>query len=212
MFRSRGDDFKLERTDSGKTSPPPTIIINNHVKESSADSLAIDTGRANSLSSEPRRTYAATLAVSDNAALGEPELALTSVTTSPVTPKLKFTAHRKGAFSEGSDLATVTERLDGLVVRDHRPERFLEWQERRVNQYRDESMACHLTQPLMERILVDAVGERAMDVLSEEQRRAACAWGQDRATLTTGYGWRSKTESAQVWMLLDSISCLAYGQ
>jgi len=49
-------------------------------------------------------------------------------------------------------------------------------------------------------------------VLSEKQRTAALGWGLDRATLRTELEWRKRDESSQVWMLLDSVKCLAYGQ
>lgn len=180
-----------------------------------ANKLSIDTGRATPGS---RGSYAATLTAMSSGVPGEPELAITEATNSPTTPKMVFKPHRKGAFSEGSDLPTVTEKLNGLIVRDDNPERFVRYQQDRIvsagssgTAYRDSRIASHLTQGLVERIF-GFVERGKWEVLSEAQRKAAFAWGQDRASLKVELEWRRKDEASQVWMMLDSINCLGYDQ
>ncbi|KAK4545927.1 hypothetical protein LTR36_002491 [Oleoguttula mirabilis] len=178
--------------------------------------LSIDTGKA---SRNSRGSYAATLTATSSGVPGEPELALTEVTNSPTTPKMIFKPHRKGAFSEGCDLPAVTQRLDSLILRDDSPERFVEYQQNRImsatggkTAYRDVSIPSHLPHQVVEYILSFIMTRKEREVLSAEQKRAAFAWGQEKLSLKTELEWRKKDEASQVWMMLDSINCLTYGQ
>jgi hypothetical protein len=183
------------------------------------------------------RSYAATLA--DPRTPGEPEFALTEVTNTPTTPKRLFKAHRKGAFSEGSDLQSLNEKLsrvDLQRVEDHRPERYLEWQqekqEREEFEYRNTALACQLPLSVFNRILALTLStdkwtigpqdevEAPKDsnqvlypsgaLLCDDQQREAYEWGQKRETLGRERRWAGMADSGQQLMLLDAIECLAY--
>ena len=183
------------------------------------------------------RSYAATLA--DLQTPGEPEIALTEVTNTPQTPKRLFKAHRKGAFSEGSDLQSLNEKLskvDLQRVEDHRPERYLEWQaekqERERFEYRNTALACQLPLNVFNRILGLALSTDKWTIgpedevqapkdsnrvlypsgalLCENQQREAYEWGQKRETLGRERKWAAMADSGQQLMLLDAIGCLAY--
>lgn len=182
--------------------------------------LQIETARAGSQASANRVSYAAKLVASPNVA-DESEFAITEVTNTPVTPMiLQKPTHRKGGFSESPDyFNTVTEKLNGLVVRDQDPLRFIRYQQRRLakassegREFRDPCMPCHLPKHVMEYILSFLMTGREIGVMSDEQKTAALEWGQSRKTLMTEREWLKKDESAQVLMLLDSINCLAYCQ
>ncbi|KAH9812970.1 leucine Rich Repeat protein [Teratosphaeria destructans] len=170
--------------------------------------MSIDIGRARSGS------YAARLQTT-NAPIGEPELAITEVTNSPVTPKLTFKPHRKGGFSDGVDVTPIIhEKLEGLIIRDDSPDRFANHLEKhfRAGNFRDSSRASHLTASLLERIVEAVLDGDDLAILSEKQRRNAIEWGQSRAAMQVAADWRKKDESSQIWMLLEAVGCLAYGQ
>lgn len=183
------------------------------------------------------RSYAATLA--DLRTPGEPEIALTEVTNTPTTPKRLFTAHRKGAFSEGSDLQSLNDKLskvDLQRVEDHRPERYLEWQiekqEREHFEYRNTALACQLPLNVFNRILALTLSTDKWTIgpddevqapkdsnqvlylsgalLCVNQQREAYEWGQKRETLGRERKWAAMADSGQQLMLLDAIGCLAY--
>jgi hypothetical protein len=103
------------------------------------------------------KSYAATLADIRTGAMTE--TAITEVTNTPATPKRTFKAHRKGAFSEGSDLQSLSERLSNVKMQneEHISERFLEWQQEKQQRedfkYRDTATACHLPLSAFDRIL-----------------------------------------------------------
>ena len=209
--------FKLPDADvPASTIVPPPSPTDSPV--SSSPQLTIDTANATVHSSTDKASYAATLVAGTNGIAGEPELAITEVTNTPTTPlRLQRPTHRKGAFSEGTVLQTVTEKLEVLVVRDASPERFVRHQQRRIAEaaskgqiFRNTNVPSHLTIEVMLRIVRFAMTGREMAVMSEQQRRAAVERGQSRETLTVEREWLKKDESAQVWMLLDSIDCLAY--
>ena len=105
------------------------------------------------------KSYAATLA---DLRTGETtDTALTEVTNTPATPKRTFKAHRKGAFSEGSDLQSLSGRLTNVKIeteeQEHSSERFLEWQkgkqQREEFRYRDTTTACQLPLSTFDRVL-----------------------------------------------------------
>jgi hypothetical protein len=184
------------------------------------------------------KSYADTLA--DPCTTDRASTAITEVTNSPATPKRVFTAHRKGAFSEGSDLQSLSERLSNVQVADHNPERYLEWQkekqEREGSTYRDTVTACQLPLSAFDRILaftfatpdiaagwtLGAEGEvvcaedgTPIDwpgkcLLSLKQQREAFEWGQDSESLVKERKWAKKADSGQQLLLLDAIGCLAY--
>jgi len=212
MFYTGEALFNLPAQTTAPQAPPPGFAqIDERAKK-----LSIDTDKA---SASHRGSYAATLSATSGGVPGEPELAITEVTNSPVTPKMIFKPHRKGAFSDGADLPAVTQKLNGLIVQYDDPQRFIKYQRKQIagavngkTTFRDMSIPSHLPQQVIERIMGFALPDSGHGVLSEEQRRAAFLWGQDRASLKVGLEWRRKDEASQVWMMLDSIKCLAYGQ
>ncbi|KAF2765849.1 hypothetical protein EJ03DRAFT_195424 [Teratosphaeria nubilosa] len=170
--------------------------------------MSIDIGRARSGS------YAARLQMT-NAPIGEPELAITEVTNSPVTPKLSFKPHRKGGFSDGVDVTSIIdEKLEGLIIRDDSPDHFAKHLEKhfRAGNFRDTTRASHLPGSLLEQIVESVLDENDLAIMSEKQRRNAIEWGQSRAAMQVAADWRKKDESSQIWMLLEAVGCLAYGQ
>jgi hypothetical protein len=184
------------------------------------------------------RSYAATLA--DSRTPGEPEVTLTEVTNTPTTPMRLFKAHRKGAFSEGSDLQSLNEKLSKVDLQrakeDHRPERYLEWQmdkqDREDFEYRNTALACQLPLSVFNRILALTLStdkwtigpqdevEAPKDsnqvlypsgaLLCHDQQREAYEWGQKKETLGRERKWAAMADSGQQLMLLDAIGCLAY--
>ena len=192
------------------TVQPPTPA-DSPVRES-APQLTIDTAKANNSTPADRASYASTLA-----ATGHPESALTDVTNTPTTPlMLQKRTTRKGAFSEGTELQITTDKLNVLMMRDANPGRFVRYQLNRIAEsehgFRDRSTSCHLPKEIMGRIIGLVLAKREVDVLSEIQMRAAIERGQRRETLMAEREWLKKDESAQVWILLDSVQCLAYGE
>jgi hypothetical protein len=146
-------DGRDQRLDSVASAiPTGSADVKGNPDGTETDPLATST-----ITRKTGKSYADTLAdprINDRAST-----AITEVTNSPATPKRMFTAHRKGAFSEGSDLQSLSERLSNvkMQVADHRPERFLEWQkekqEREGSKYRDTVTACQLPLPAFDRIL-----------------------------------------------------------
>lgn len=211
--------FKREEVSSpaSPTVVPPTPM--DSPVAGSPPQLTIDTTKATASGSRKKTSYAATLVAGSNSVAGEPELAVTDVTNTPTTPlRLQRPTHRKGGFSEGTNLETVTEKLNVLVVRDDSSERYLRWQEKHIaaaasegKVFREEIVPCNLPIDVIEHVLRFTMSRRELDVMNEGQRRAALARGQSRETLRGEREWLKKDESAQVWMLLDSINCLAYG-
>lgn len=166
-------------------------------------------------------TYAHTLTLNTSAASGEPELAVTEVTNSPVTPKMVFKPHRKDAFSDGSDMQMVTQKLEeqtlaGTIEQDDSPARFVHSQKARIEArggdkaFRNTSVPSHFPEQVMRRIVQHAVPSREQGLLSEKQFEAAFLWGQDRANFNVRESWRKMADSAQVWSLLESIGGLVY--
>lgn len=202
--------------------PPIFHFPSEAEKRKQASSLASpqtavnDTAKASPKTFPRQGTYAATLTANTGAAPGEPELAITEVTNSPQTPKMIFKPHRKGAFSDGSDLQAVSQKLHGLVVRDDNPARFVRWQEDHgandagPEGFRDSAAPFHLPLKLRNQIAIRTVTPREMALLSDKQKKTACAWGQDRNNLKVAETWRKMADSAQAWTLLESIGCLAY--
>lgn len=158
-----------------------------------------------------QRTYASALTVVPNSA-GEPELAITDISNYATPTEIRSTTHRKEDFSEDSGVNEVAEKLGGIIVRDDKPDRFIEWQEAQMpaRQSRDANKAMDLPLAAFERILSFSMADREIRLLSEAQRKAAFEWGQNRETLTAEREWMRMTESAQVLTLLDSIKCLSY--
>ncbi|EMC97826.1 hypothetical protein BAUCODRAFT_31836 [Baudoinia panamericana UAMH 10762] len=151
-----------------------------------------------------------------HAMTGKPQVAL-EVTNMPIPPNMVSKPHRKGAFSHCADPEPVRERLQGLIMRDDNPERFLRWQNKRIaaqgaSTFWNNQSAFHLSVQLTDPIAVLVLGKREMEMMTEKQRHAVIAWGLNRDTLATERGWTGKDESSQVWMLLDSITCLEYEQ
>jgi hypothetical protein len=176
--------------------------------------LSIDTPKQGSPFGRP--SYVAKLTGQIPHSVDVPESPLTEVTNTPVTPLLlQKRMHRQGAFSEGTDLYTVTDKFHGLLIKDDNPDRFVLYQQRRVagaeHSFRDRATPCHLPTHLLQRIIRFTMRDREMNVLNARQMQIAIEKGQNRDTLKAEREWLKRDESAQLWMLLDSISCLAYG-
>ena len=178
--------------------------------------LSIDTTKAANLSPTDRvASYASKLA----GLVSSQENVLTEVTNTPESPQQhQKPTHRKGAFSEGADLQTVTDKLNVLAVRSSDPLRFIKYQQDLITeaategrQFTNKSMPSHLPMEVVDYILTFLMTERELNVMSAAQRSAAVEWGQRRGTLMAEREWLRKDGSAQVLMLLDSINCLAYG-
>ena len=162
-----------------------------------------------------RPSYAAKLTGQTQYPADVPESPLTEVTNTPLTPLLfQKRTHREGAFSEGSDLPTVTEKLQGLLVDDGNTDRFVLYQQRRIaaaeHSFRNKATPCQLPTHLLQRIVSLTLERREMDVMNASQMQIAIEKGQDRDSLMAEREWLKRDESAQLWMLLDSISCLTY--
>ena len=163
-----------------------------------------------------RPSYAAKLTGQIQNSGDVPESPLTEVTNTPMTPLLlQKRTHRQGAFSEGTDLNTVTDKLQGLVIENGSHDRFVLYQQRLIaeaeHSFRDRTTPCHLPAHLLQRIIGLTMGGREMDVLNARQMQIAIEKGQNRDTLKAEREWLKRDESAQLWMMLDSINCLAYG-
>lgn len=141
------------------------------------------------------------------------EFAITESTNTPASPNRFFKSHRKGGFSEGTDLPAVSEKLNALIVQNMSRENYIKHQQYRIEEttFRNPKTQSHLPQYLVELILSFAMSKRELDVLSEKQRTGAIAWGQSRESLRTEGDWRKKDEASQMWLLLDRIHCLGYG-
>ncbi|KAI7507885.1 hypothetical protein KC347_g6547 [Hortaea werneckii] len=208
---------------------PPALDFQDSQKPqpSRADSgktLSTGSAQAKAIAGQCKASYARTLSAMSPGTKGEPELAITETTNSPTTPKLVFRPHRKGAFSEGADLPAVTERLNHLILRDDLSARFVKYQVERTKReanavnvsdnifWRDTGNVTHLPQNLVDRVFSFVLSNNALKLLSEEQRRAAFCWGIQRRSLKTAEEWKKKDMATRVWLLLDSIKCLAYAQ
>ncbi|GAB1738848.1 hypothetical protein NU219Hw_g3633t1 [Hortaea werneckii] len=210
---------------------PPSEALNFQDSQKSQPSrtdsgkkLSIDTTQATAISGQCKVSYAKTLSAISPGAKGEPELAITETTNSPTTPKIVFKPHRKGAFSEGADLPAVTEKLNNLVLRDDLSARFVKYQIERTQReastvniserslWRDTGNVTHLPRSLVDRIFSFILVNNGVKLLSEEQRGAAFRWGIQRRSLKTAEDWKKKDMATRVWLLLDSIKCLAYAQ
>ncbi len=179
-------------------------------------SRSIDTSKQTIGVSLKRLSYAAKLTGQTQHETDVAESPLIEVTNTPVTPLLlQKRMHREGAFSEGSDLHAVTDKLHGLLIKDSMSNRFTLYQQCRntgaEHTFRDKAAPCHLPFHLLQRIVGLTMGAREMNVLNARQIQIAIEKGQNRDTLKAEREWLKRDESAQLWMLLDSISCLAYG-
>jgi hypothetical protein len=179
--------------------------------------LSADTPRPSKEATHERPSYAAKLAGSTaQGSSNVPESPLTEVTNTPATPMLtQKRTHRHGAFSEGTDLHTVTDKLNVLMVDKNDPKRFILYQQRRIaaaeHSFRDTAVPCHLPFNLLRRIVRFTMTGQQTAVLGLNQMRVAIERGQNRDTLWAERDWLKRDESAQLWMLLDSMRCLAYG-
>lgn len=162
-----------------------------------------------------KRSYATTLAVSPlSGNSNSNSVAITEVTNTPRTPKLVL-AHRKGGFSEGTDLHAATAKLQKLTTdgRDEREaaEAWLAFQKRMLGvwPYQDQENVTHLPPGVLRVMMVEIIGE-GVEVLSDEQFKRAAEWGLDRETLAAEREWVKFDESNQIWLLLEKVGCLAY--
>ncbi|KAM0716340.1 hypothetical protein Q7P37_007785 [Cladosporium fusiforme] len=228
-------DAKTERLDSAAS------ITDTGESTTSTDD-GIPSSAATTINRTTGKSYAATLSASTTLTSGVPENVITEVTNTPNTPRRIFKPHRKGAFSEGSDLQGLSERLASVDLEqaDHRPERFLEYQQARQArqglQYRDATATCQLPQSIFNRILAfalsspdssknwtfgpedevvqnhngDLLNWPGRALLSERQQRQTYEWGQRSETLVVEREWAHMIGSSQRWMLMDRVGCLVY--
>jgi hypothetical protein len=178
---------------------------------------ALDSGFSSPISHTRRASYATSLKAEPSLVPAALEQPLTDVTNTPETPKRTFKPHRKGAFSDGSDLRVVTEKLGNLLVHSHDPQRFVRWQEERIAEqangkrsFRDVWIPSHLPGNVRDRIAEFSVTDKEREILSDKQRHDAIAWGRNRRNFEVEKEWRKMADSAQVWTLLESIGCLDY--
>ena len=66
-----------------------------------------------------------------------------------------------------------------------------------------------MPQHIWRRIVALAIGGPE-DTLSERQMNKIFAWAVDRGTLDIERDRLGKSESAQIWMVLDVMGCLSY--
>lgn len=184
-------------------SPPPSSPTANDFDGSDGAKAVFD-------QFDGRGTYAAKLAASPSKDSGRPTRAINEVTNTPKTPRAVLKAHRKGAFSDDSDLSIVAEKLNDLVVRDHNPDRFVRYQQGR--KARDQTIRCHLPETVVDYIIGLSMAEREIGLLTVDQRKAVFDWGQRKDTLRLAWDWAKHGQSQNAWMVLGSIGCLAYGQ
>ncbi|KAK6429088.1 hypothetical protein LTR95_014764 [Oleoguttula sp. CCFEE 5521] len=109
---------------------------------------------------------------------------------------------------------TLVARL-GVMFTTATAEEYIVWQENyQPNfKYRDRKVACQLTMGLFEKIMGYATEETGfkVGVVSQEQKMNCWKWGQDKGTLVKGDELKGKDESVQMWMLLEGLECLSYG-
>ena len=209
--------FKMPKLDMPEI---VTVQAPSPVDSPSAQSprtLSVDIPTLSKAASIERPSYAAK--VSGHSGFGSadvPEFSLTDVTNTPITPMLaQRHIHRHGAFSEGTDMTTVTHKLNHLLLKAGNPDSFIYYQQQRIADvdysFRNTAMPCHLPFHLIQRIVSFVAGGRETAVLSTRQMHTAINRGQNRETLSTGREWLKRDESAQLWMLLDSMRCFMYG-
>ena len=149
---------------------------------------------------------------------GSPEVAITETTNTRVSsPNPQKSLTRKEAFSEGTDAISLSTRLNALQLPGSTKQRYTEYQRKRTanveqsgRSFRDMNAACRLPAHLIERIVAETMSEREIGVMGEWQKRETVAWGLKRETLAQEREWLRKDDSAQVWLLLNSVRCLAY--
>lgn len=74
--------------------------------------------------------------------------------------------------------------------------------------YRDNSLCGGLTMSLWQRVLVLAA--EAEGLMTSDQQSSVLRYAQDRSTLEKERMVLAKPDSVQIWMVLDSMNCLAY--
>ena len=172
LFRSESADDRTQASRDQRLDSVAEVDQSKHavVKDDNASTISPTA----TITRNTGKSYAATLA--DLRTRETTETAITEVTNTPATPKRTFKAHRKGAFSEGSDLQSLSERLSNIKLEndEHISERFLEWQKEKQQRedfkYRDTATACQLPLPAFDRILAftlaapDTVAKWSLDV------------------------------------------------
>ena len=172
LFRSGSVD---EECQAGRDQRPDSVAeVDSSGPTGFKDETASTISPTATITRNTGKSYAATLADIRTGAMTE--TTLTEVTNTPATPKRTFKAHRKGAFSEGSDLQSLSERLSNVKMQNDEQisEKFLEWQQEKQQRenfkYRDTATACHLPLSAFDRILAftlatpDTVAEWSLDV------------------------------------------------
>ena len=172
LFRSESADDRTQASRDQRLDSVAEVDQSKHavVEDDNASTISPTA----TITRNTGKSYAATLA--DLRTRETTETAITEVTNTPATPKRTFKAHRKGAFSEGSDLQSLSERLSNIKLEndEHISERFLEWQKEKQQRedfkYRDTATACQLPLPAFDRILAftlaapDTVAKWSLDV------------------------------------------------
>ncbi|KAK5174173.1 uncharacterized protein LTR77_001253 [Saxophila tyrrhenica] len=201
-------DMPTNAIGSGEDEAPPA----DSPIAQSPSRLTLDTAAANKPSANGRVSCASKAGRQESS-----ELAIADATNRPTSPlKLQKSTTRKGA---SGDVGAATKKLSKLATKASRQGDFLRYQRRRAQEarrdgraFRDTNAACHLPADVVERIVRLTMTSREVDVLSAAQKAEAIMRGQRRDTLTAEREWLKKDESAQVWMLLDSLDCLSYGE
>ncbi|KAJ9635248.1 hypothetical protein H2199_008736 [Coniosporium tulheliwenetii] len=150
-----------------------------------------------------QHTFASKLAATASAEPEpEPIFAITGVTNTPTTATvIDYTAlsHANGTKPQRSILKATTngkmKSLDTILdISD--------------TDYRDNSLCGGLTMSLWQRVLVLAA--EAEGLMTSDQQSSVLRYAQDRSTLEKERMVLAKPDSVQIWMVLDSMNCLAY--
>lgn len=185
-------------------------------------------------SQQSKRSYAATLMTTSGHSSNDPILAITDVTNTPTIPALHsgvkvLSAHRKDSATpeqqrkSGDDIPISPQdgsfmSLQDLVKCDDSIERWTKFQVNRMQElqeeyggqsdgYRDPSLRCQLPLPVCLLIMSDAMDPHELGILTTQQQRTACAWGQKHEALKNELEWRRKDESSRILMVLSAAEC-----
>ncbi len=175
-------------------------ILSDERKGRSEDQITRDDGISSdpAVPSKAEATYASKLMI-DTSVSGEPILAITGVSTSPTTPTILRNRNGSTVITPASSRHTPS--LDNSLQIS--PISLV------INTSSDESeLPYGLPGALWRRIITEASG--AMGVVSDEQQKSIMAWARNRSTLGREREVLGKSESGQIWRVLDGMGCLSY--
>ncbi|EON69818.1 hypothetical protein W97_09081 [Coniosporium apollinis CBS 100218] len=148
-----------------------------------------------------QHTFASKL-VATASAESEPIFAITDVTNTPTSATvIDYTvlSHANGTAPQRSVLKAATngtKKLLHMILNTTDTD------------YRDNGLCGGLTMSLWQRVLALAAG--AEGLMNQDQQSSVLRYAQDRSTLVKERAVLAKPDSVQIWMVLDSMSCLAY--